>query len=445
MIHCVQMDVARKRTPGPVAKAFLPEGDCPFPPTSWMDWLEKIKGLSISTRSSYMNCVRIFLGHVLSLDPTLTPSLYSAWDVDICDGFFDKLKDIVKPTSVTIYFSALALVRRFMIQEGSKPSNHIALQDRFGMMAASAHRARKKAIAEEKGFSTKEKGVLRSLYLEMYHSTTFWSRFDQLVTRVRSRENLPLSKEDLSFANGFLIVLITAQNFKRAGNLSLLEGDAFFEEVNAAFADFRFRFPDEEIGGCERRLDRTKCVAAVAKIPVSSKVGITEYVVVLSPRDQQALIQYFKLIRQNGPCKPETTKFFINSKGKALGKDVWVYLQKIADQVGINDLTFNTLRRALETENALHIDPSFSANKEAVSTHLGHGELTAERDYRIDDGRQSVQAANQILFRLEQLGEEPVAPTRTLLDEVSEVVCVGGMCVCVSVECVCVSRWNVCV
>ena len=413
-----------KRTPGPVARAIYPNGICPYPPKKWVEWLTDVKAVAKNTKSIYAYCIRLFLGYVKSLDPTRTPTLYAAWKIEICDGFFEKLKSIVNPGSVTNYYSAMAIVRRYMIQEGSKPSNFLELQDRFGMMASAAHKDRRRWIAETKGFSKKEKGVLRSFYLDCYHSPLFWSRFEDIIQKIRS-EQTSLSKDELNFVNGFMIVILTAQNFKRAGNISLLEGSEMFEAVNQAFADFRFRFPDETVSSMGRRLDRSKCIPAVAKIPVSSKVGVTESVVILSPRDQKALISYYKYVRPNGPKKPNTTKFFVNTKGNALSKDVWLYLQRIANEAGINNLTFNTLRRAIETENSLSL--SHLLDTKPITSHLGHGEDTANLYYRIQDSRHSVQASHKILIHLEELGEDstPLAQVKSLADQVCEMCVIG--------------------
>ena len=309
-----------------------------------------------------------------------------------------------------------------MKQEGSKPPNYLGLEDRFQMQSNLAHKARKTAVEEGKSQSKKEKGVLKKFYLDVYHSASLWSRYDELIQRLRENDGEvePLSKSELLFATGFVIMLLTAQNFKRAGNAALIEADDMFNAVNQAFGDYLFRFSDESVKDAPRRLDRSRCVGAVVEIKNSTKLGTKDSMAILRPRDQRAIIHYHRYVRPNGPKKPETTKFFINGKGGPLGKDVWLYLRRIAEDGGIKDLTFNTLRKAIETENGL--DRLFIPGKKAVSDHLGHSEDTAEHHYRIQDARYPVQAASRILFLLEDVGEaatELVSPVKVLTEEVS--------------------------
>ena len=68
----------------------------------------------------------------------------------------------------------------------------------------------------------------------------------------------------------------------------------------------------------------------------------------------------------------------------------------------MKDLTFNTLRRAIETENVLS-DDNLPAYKALVSQHLGHSEKTAETYYRIRDSRNCVQASYKLLHIQELL------------------------------------------
>ena len=303
-----------------------------------------------------------------------------------------------------------------MQQEGFRPMDFIELNDRFLMMSSAAHKERKRAIAEAKGLSTKERGLLCRFYQECYHSPQFWGRFEQIVETGR-QNNSAISSEDLAFATGFMIILLTAVNFKRAGNFSLLEEKPMEESLRQAFVDFKFRFSTEKVSNAGGRLDRQKCVPAVIDIPCSSKLGSPEKVVVLSPRDQRALLKYHKYVRPNGPTQPATTKFFVNARGRALNKDVWMYLRRVAEGAGICGITFNTLRRAIETENG--VDKTLLPNSndpDLVSNHLGHSSETAVQYYRIQDCRYAVQAANQLLLLLEEAGEgaQPLSSVKSL-------------------------------
>ena len=86
---------------------------------------------------------------------------------------------------------------------------------------------------------------------------------------------------------------------------------------------------------------------------------------------------YHRYVRTNPPSEVKTTKFFFNTKGGQLGKDVLFYLRQTAMKSGIKGFTINSLRRAAETENAL-LD-NFPSDKTITSTFLGHSEATAKK------------------------------------------------------------------
>ena len=74
---------------------------------------------------------------------------------------------------------------------------------------------------------------------------------------------------------------------------------------------------------------------------------------------------------------------------------------------GLKGVTFNTLRRAAETENAL-------SDSSIVSSHLGHSLRTAEQYYIIQDDRHAVKASFQLLGLLEQVGEADDSRTESV-------------------------------
>ena len=90
---------------------------------------------------------------------------------------------------------------------------------------------------------------------------------------------------------------------------------------------------------------------------------------VLRQRDVEGLLLYHRFVRSKPPCKLQTTKFFFNTKGASLGKDVLFYVRTISRKAGLKSFTVNNLRKAMETENDLSAN---SVDKKIVSDHLGH-------------------------------------------------------------------------
>ena len=73
-------------------------------------------------------------------------------------------------------------------------------------------------------------------------------------------------------------------------------------------------------------------------------------------------------------------------------------------------ITFNNLRRAAETENAL-------SDSSIASSHLGHSLRTAEQYYIIQDDRHAIKASFQLLGLMEQVGEADDGRTETPLQD----------------------------
>ena len=255
------------------------------------------KGLRKSTRHSYKFSIRCFLGFLKSLNGEVIPSLYSAWDKDLVEQYFDKMKTLIDAPSICIAHNALENTRHYMKQHGWKPSNHDDLTDMFKMWGHAARKERTEAVALRKFLSKKEVGVLKKLYLYGYHSDEEWTAFNDAVEAVRTApegEIPTFSASDMARFNAFMILLLTIPNIKRAGNISRLEAEELYNAVNRAFNEFKRLYPNANVTHAERRLDRSSIVAAVASIPISTKTLKREDFVILRPRDQRALVQYHR-------------------------------------------------------------------------------------------------------------------------------------------------------
>ena len=286
---------------------------------------------------------------------------------------------------------------------GNRPDDFSNLLEKFALQLRLAQQERNLYIAEAKVGSTKEEGLLRRVYLQIYHSEEHWRRLHEIFSRLRNSGSKVTVKE-LTFLNGLLGFVVLAPNPLRTGNLNLLESAPMEKALAQSLGEYRKKFPDEDINKAPRRLDRSKTIAAVVRIPVGSKTGQPVDLVILRPRDQEALLMYHRYVRTNPPSEVKTTKFFFNTKGGQLGKDVLFYLRQTAMKSGIKGFTINSLRRAAETENAL-LD-NFPSDKTITSTFLGHSEATAKKFYFIEDERHVVKAASRLLFFLEDAGEK---------------------------------------
>ena len=88
--------------------------------------------------------------------------------------------------------------------------------------------------------------------------------------------------------------------------------------------------------------------------------------------------------------------------GRNLDRNVWYYLRKIGERAGLKDLTFNELRRAVETENALS---NRSVLPSAISAHLGHSAQTAKEYYIRPDDRHVAKTCYELLDMFQEIGE----------------------------------------
>ena len=181
--------------------------------------------------------------------------------------------------------------------------------------------------------------------------------------------------------------------------MNLLEADSSILALKAAQKTFKKRFPGESFVTAAKKLDRKKCEPAVLRIGKSSKKGLRQDLVLLHARDINAMILFHEHIRPNAPAKVKTSRFFFNSMGSSLGKDVWYYLKATCKKAGVVDVTFGALRRALEVEN-------FLQGSKVVSSHLGHTLDMAKEHYVTRDSRHAISAANRILGMIEDLAAE---------------------------------------
>ena len=367
----------------------------------------------------YRYVVSLFLGYVQRRIPNQEPLLWYAWDKDLFRGFFSCLETVAKPSSLVNFYSGMTSVHHYLNGTGNRPQDHIELLADFDRQAASAHRQRRQYIASEKQLSVREKGLLRLFYLEVYHNERLWDDYNNIVEDIKyaissERKVKPaISKKKLTFATSFMLTIVTACNFKRAGNLGLLEYQSTSDSLLQAFSRFKKHFPKEKVGTAPRPLDPSKCVPAILQVKRSSKKGDPERLCVLRPRDIRALLYYCNYIRDFAPCNISTDKFFITAKGRCLPKDIWYYLSKIckiSGASGLKGITFNNLRRAAETENAL-------SDSSIASSHLGHSLRTAEQYYIIQDDRHAIKASFQLLGLMEQVGEADDGRTETPLQD----------------------------
>ena len=344
----------------------------------------------------------MFLGYVSHELPNRPATLWYAWDHALVKRFFARLRTATNPSSAVNFYSALACIRLYMRLNGNRPEDYLNILTKFQLLMNAAMQERSIYIAESKDSSTKEVGLLRAIFLRIYHSESKWLKLHKIFKRLEN-SGTKVTNSELTFLNGFLGFLLLCQNGMRSGTLDQLESEPTANALTQALGEFRHQHPDEDVQNASRRLDRTKMEPAIIRVPVGTKKGKPEDVCILAPRDQEALLSYHRFIRANPPSPVTTSKFFFNSRGTNLGKDVLYYLRQIAQKEGIKAFTVNTLRHAFEVENALDQEP---LDRSIVSAHLGHSKLIAEKFYLVRDKRHAVQASNRLLFFLENEGEK---------------------------------------
>ena len=298
-----------------------------------------------------------------------------------------------------------------MLQNGKRPENYINLISSFEMWSVTAHKHRRNHIERQKDTqSSHYKGILFKFYNDVYHREENWAEYDSLIAQIKasisSGKIIRISANDLVFATGLNMAVITANNFKRAGNLALLEGVSTIAAINKAYTDFKFRFPEESVKNASRRLNRGKCVPAVFYVENSTKKNAKEGFALFRARDQLCLLNYYKYVRRAAPADVITSKLFFNSHGDALNRNVHFFLEKLGEKVNFSvPLTFNVLRRAIETENMLGDKSILPGSSKAVSSHLGHSSQVAEEYYVREDDRHVAHDSYSTFLIFEGVGE----------------------------------------
>ena len=327
--------------------------------------------------------------------------MWYLWDVNLNKRFFKNIKSATNLASQGNYYSAFAAGRLWMKNEGFCPPDHITIFGKLDLLAETAGRKRAEFQEENKNASSVEEGLLRDLYLKVYHNDSLWLRLHQIYARLE-KPGAKATTDELTFMNGFLCYVLLATNYMRSGNLSLLESEPTQKALSQSLGEFREKYPEEDIHNSPRRLDRNKMVPAVIRIPKGTKTGKPVDVVLLRPRDIEGLLLYQRFARSKPPCKVTTTKFFFNSKGSCLGVELYFYLRKLRQKLKLKGFTAGNLRRAMEIENGLDNDPSDTS----VSDHLGHKISTVKTHYLKKDVRHAVRGANKVMSIFEDIGEE---------------------------------------
>ena len=134
----------------------------------------------------------------------------------------------------------------------------------------------------------------------------------------------------------------------------------------------------------------------------------------LSP--YRALLHYVEYLRPNGPVKPRSDTFFINSRGKALDKLI-PYLKNLSDDANIPGVTVMKLRSLVETENFYE-----ALGLKEVSGHMGHNIKSALKCYVAPQKVHAANAAQRITEIFQARGEvQYEATVKTLWDPVSKI------------------------
>ena len=124
------------------------------------------------------------------------------------------------------------------------------------------------------------------------------------------------------------------------------------------------------------------------------------------------LLSLYIKMREYLPHPPKTSKLFVNSQGKSVSSNIAHYLRRMGESVKINGLNCITLRALIETENVL--DDSNIPGSSEVSNHLGHSTQTRSRYYVRPDRRHCIQAAERLLHKFQEIGENPNHPVRII-------------------------------
>ena len=388
--------IARK-----LSKIVLP----PAPP-GFVLWLEKGRCLREPTRILYIHCIRQFLGAMSITLPDRAPTLKMAYSTSLCGIFYDTISHLVNNSTKVNYHSALMSARTHLRRAELAPKNSGNLLEDFrdGMKQAS----KQKGIhnSQRKEDNQESWAILWLFYRRIYYGASFLRHFYTIADRFKLAEKEgqvvePLSSKELNFCNGMVMCMLTATNFQRSGNLSLIEYEDAKCEIRRARKALSKRIKVVPIKFSERGFDRNLCEPAVIKAEGGVKNGGTIKFVVLSPRDQDLLVQYFR-IRDHFPREISTTKLFINARGHSVTKNVSAYIRKMGKLARIKKFNCQMLRSLIETENVLD---NSNPERDGLSHHLGHSAKIRQRYYVLPDRRHCVQASNRLQVKLEEIGE----------------------------------------
>ena len=412
---------AKLNTAVAAKEALSNSGEFPDPPADWLQWLVDVKALAGPTVETYSHEVSYFMGFVERI--TKQPGrIDEAWNLNLVTRFVKELKSLYCPSTITNYMSALASVREFLKREGRKPKNYEDLQEQFRTMTKAVSKAKRSFVQNEKRVKAMENAtLLRDFYQQIYHGRGLWKKYNDLVSQVKSavesgEEVKRLKQKEFVFATSFALCLLLASNYKRSGNMALLDVDKTSEALHNAFSAFRKKNPSVHVSEIPRKFDATLSVPAVFEVLHSSKKGEMEFFCVLNPRDQKALLEYVEYLRPNGPVKPQANSLFLTARGKSLADQVTFYVHWIGNCVGLPNLKISALRSVVETANFLGL----TDEAKEVSDALGHNINTALEFYVVPGLEHVVRASLRMLKIMEKEGERQWQENpKTLWDPVS--------------------------
>ena len=383
-------------------------------PPEFLLWLEEMKGLRPATIRLYQFALGQLLKFCRVMQPDVAPSLSSVWNEAQCKNFFRMVAPKYAISTMPNFHNAFACARKYLFLADKDPRNSLKLQEGFLLMSRKAQRSKVKYLNTEKMKLQETSDTLGQFCRQFYQSQQHWDRFFALADQCRMGEgkyDAKLDREEIRFMNAMLIGAITACNFKRSSDLSSISFESSYKVVSETVVEFRRKYPDVSMRETNGRVDRTQIVPAVLIVEESSKKGAGDHVVLINPRDVLGMKMYGKYVRPNGPNRPTTDRFFINSAGGKLSRDVSDYMRMISGFAEIPDLSITRLRRLAETENLLESSdedvPNHSRLAQDVSSataHMGHSKDMAEKSYKIHDPRSAVRASNRLLYLLERAG-----------------------------------------
>ena len=382
-------------------------------PPRFLDWLINRKGIRPKTLPGYRRRIGQFLKCCRILRPAEAPTLVMAYDTGLVTDFLTAVKCHYKISTIPGFLNALKAVRKFLYIHDLEPPNAPKLDENFGLMMHVSQSQKNRQLATERAEFRLTSKTLKLFYKNFYQGAV-WNEFFAITSEaeenVRNKVDFKISRKKLRLCNRVLIGAGTAYNGKRASNLSKLKFEQVMKAVNSALAKFKKSHPGDKIPPIGGRLDRTKMAKAILLIDECSKGLRPDHVVLLNPRDCLAFQLYGKFVRPNARKPPKTDCFLINSKGHSLSEDGAHFLKELGQSLKIPDLTFNNLRKLLETRNLQgasdgDVAPGYRVGVIAAATkHIGHSKEVAERYYHIEDEEESTVAVNHLLFLLEAAG-----------------------------------------